>query len=306
MLLPNGKKAEWQTVESLVRSRALTHAEQLALEVSGRKLNYRELDILSDTVASNLAALGVSKGERVATVLFNSVEQILLFLGTVKLGAIWVPLNVSLQSRDLGHVLHDCDPKVVVFDQETKSKISFRPADAATGYHSLIVGETNSDSCFDRLLNTDAEAHVPVQNCASDAAIIIYTGGTTGLPKGVVLPHFALIAAGYRYIECFSATSRDIHYSVLSMFHVGGLLLAFMGPLVAAIPTHFERWFSASQFWKRTKETGATITDPIGTMVAVLCKAPKTEADADNPIRIAIGVLGQVPKSVGGNIPPSL
>lgn len=295
IVLPNGTVGACSTVVELIRLRAASHAGRLAFEIGGKSWTYDDLDRLSDTVAANLGRLGVASGDRVATMMFNSIEQILTFLATVKLGAVWAPLNVALQAQDLRHVVEDSDPKVLIFDGETEEKLEQLPQSSIAGRSIFVAGARQGRASFEALLDEGAPKAATPALEAGDPAIIIYTGGTTGLPKGVVLPHFAVVAAGHRYIECFGVSDRDVHYSVLSLFHVGGLLLGFVGPLVAGIPTHFERWFSASRFWERTRETGATIIDPIGTMVSVLCKAPAGDADRDNPVRVAIGVLSQVP-----------
>ena len=131
-----------------------------------------------------------------------------------------------------------------------------------------------------------------------DPAVIIYTGGTTGLPKGVVLPHFAWIAAGYRYGEAFGIRPDDRHYSVLALFHVGGLMIGTIGPIVSRIPAIIDRWFSASNFWRRVRETRATVIDPIGTMVTLLCKQPPHADDRRHGARVSMGALSQVPADV--------
>src|SRR3546814_8209915 len=86
--------------------------------------------------------------------------------------------------------------------------------------------------------------------------------------------------------------------SVLALFHNGGLMIGCIGPLVAGIPTHIERWFSLSRFWPRVRETGATVIDPIGTMVTLICQQPEGPGDRDHNVRVSIGVLGQVPATV--------
>ena len=118
------------------------------------------------------------------------------------------------------------------------------------------------------------------------------------MPKGVVLPHLAWIAAGYRYCEAFDVKPNDVHFSVLALFHNSGLMLGTFGPLVAGIPTHIEGWFSVSNFWKRVRETGATIIDPIGTMVTLLCQQPASPQDRDHKARVSVGVLSQLPTGV--------
>lgn len=220
--LPNGATPEWLTIDALIRSRAESHAGCLAFEMDGRQLSCADLDRLSDSLAANLRRLGVAKGDRVATMLFNSVEQTLSLLGTVKLGAIWTPFNVSLQAVDLKHVIDDSDPAVIIFDGETKEKLAALPDDVLAGRRVLVVGSEDADTSFEALLSA-APGPMPRELILpDDPALIIYTGGTTGLPKGVVLPHFAVIAAGYRYVECFGVTDDDVHYSVLSLFMWAG------------------------------------------------------------------------------------
>lgn len=296
--LPDRTVPEWLTVDALVRGRGVNNCDELAVEVAGSSLTYGELDRLSSQAAANLAALGVKKGDRVATMLYNSIEQILLFFGTVKIGAIWTPLNVSLVGVDLAHALTDSAPKVIVCDTETKPTIDALPQAARENRLIFIAGDPGAERPVDSLF-VEPSAPVPkAGNEPGDPAAIIYTGGTTGLPKGVVLPHFAWIAAGYRFCEAFGVRSDDRHYSVLPLFHVGGSMIGLLGPMVAGIPTYFERWFSASRFWPRVRETGATIIDPIGTMVSVLCGAPPNKQDKDHSVRVSLGTLSQVPDDV--------
>ena len=287
----------WQTIGELIRSRGAARPDDLAVEVAGRKLTYGELDRLSNRVGANLAALGVVKGDRVASFAYNSVEQLLTWFGCMKIGAVWVPLNIALTGGDLAHSLSDAAPCVLVIDADTRSKIDELAAKQELNLRLFQIGNPSAAG-FDALL--DETAVLPqVEVGPGDPAVIIYTGGTTGMPKGVELPHFAWIAAGYRYCEAFDVRPDDVHYSVLALFHNGGLMIGCIGPLVAGIPTHIERWFSVSRFWPRVRETGATIIDPIGTMVTLLCQQPESDRDRDHRVRVSLGVLGQVPPSVG-------
>lgn len=290
--------AEWETIGALVADAARQRGDRFAVEVVGRSLTYRALDELSDRVAAGLASLGVGAGDRVASYAFNCIEQLLVWFGTVKIGAIWVPINVGLVGDDLAYTINDAAPKVLVADGETCGNVDAVAAQLTAPCRRFVIGESDPDAGFDRLLREPGPVPaVPVRG--SDPAVIIYTGGTTGLPKGVVLPHFAWICAGYRYREAFEVGPEDRHYSVLALFHVGGLMLGTIGPLVAGIPAFVDRWFSASNYWRRVRETRATIIDPIGTMVTLLCQQPPGPADRDHSVRVSLGVLGQVPAGVG-------
>lgn len=296
VLMTNAFDARWNTVGELIRSRGSERPDDFAVEVDGRRATYGELDMLSDRVGASLSALGIVKGDRVASFAYNSVEQILTWFGCMKIGAIWVPLNVALTGGDLTYSLEDAAPRVLVLDKDTRPKVADIAARRDWPFQIFEIGSEGPGG-FDRLLNPDLPLP-EVDVGPADPAVIIYTGGTTGMPKGVALPQFAWIAAGYRYIEAFDVRPDDVHYSVLALFHNGGLMIGCIGPIVAGIPTHIERWFSASRFWPRIRQTGATIIDPIGTMVTLVCQQPEGPEDRNHKVRVSIGVLNQVPPEI--------
>src|ERR1700681_127300 len=135
--------AEWDTVGALIKARGAHDAERLAVEVDGRPLTYGELDRLSDRVAANLAALGVGKGDRVASFAFNCVEQLLAVLG-----AVWVPLNVSLRGEDLAYSINDSSPKVLVADEETRPKLAEVAQHVTVDLRHFVIGGGATEEAF--------------------------------------------------------------------------------------------------------------------------------------------------------------
>ncbi|CAO3436751.1 AMP-binding protein [Azospirillum doebereinerae] len=297
----HGVPVEWETLPALVAARAAQHGAAPRLTVAGRAMSYRELDGESSLVAANLHRLGVGRGDRVACFLRNAPEHLVTWVAAGKLGAIWVPLNAGLVGEDLVHTLTNAAPAVLVVDEELADRVEaveerlppmrvFQTGEGKTG-------EGRRPPSFAELLEPGA-ALPAVEVSGGDPAVIIYTGGTTGLPKGALLPHFAWIAAGMRYVEAFETRPDDVHYSILTLFHVGGLMLGVVGPMVADIPTVIDRRFSGSNFWARARETGATIVDLIGTMVTVLTEQPEGPGDRDHRVRVSLGVTGQIPPAV--------
>lgn len=293
---PDAFQPEWQHVGELIAARGRTLPDRLAVEVCGRAMTYGELDAATDRVAANLGRAGVCKGDKVVSLAFNCLEQLLVWFGANRLGAVWVPLNATLEGRDLAYSLSDAAPKIVFVDTECSGRLAAVWAELATPCRRILIGGTGEDS-FEAFASPGG-APAAVEIGGADPAVVIYTGGTTGAPKGVLLPHMAWIASGYRYIDAFGVGPDDRHMCVTSLFHNAGLMIGTMGPLVAGIPTFIERWFSASQFWRRARETQATVVDPIGTMVTLLCQQPPGPMDRLHKVRVSLGVLSQVPPTV--------
>lgn len=292
-----GNKVPWNSIHELLRARALQHGDAPRVDVAETVTSWGELDRESDRLAAALHGHGVGPGERVCSMMDGRIEQLIVWFATVKLGAIWVPLNTGLIGDDLVYTVGDAAPKALFVEAETASRFVDWPDEvslpAARVTTEPVAGFRRWD---DFVMATGKPPQVEVG--PRDPGVIIYTGGTTGRPKGVVMPHFAFLAAGYRFRDAFDVTPDDHQYSVLPLFHVGGTMLGVMGPLVTDIPTTLERRFSATRFWSRARSRGATLIDPVGTMVTMLTKQPESAADRDHRVRASVGVTGQVPPDV--------
>jgi carnitine-CoA ligase len=291
MILIRGEPARWNSVPDLVRDKARQHGDKVFATVGGTSLTYRQLDALSDAVAASLARAGVRPGDCVGSLLANCPEQLLGWIGTSKARAIWAPLNASLSNDDLAHTLRNSGARLLVTDAEGAAKVAQLPAELRDGVELCLT---------ERFAEWQANTELPPadRNAPGDPAMILYTGGTTGLPKGVVLPHFAIVAAGYRYGETLQATASDRHYTSLPLFHASGVQLGIIGPLLNDMTTVMDRRFSASNYWQRVIQADATIIDPISTMMSVLVQQLPGPLDRAHRVRISTGVNAQIPPSV--------
>jgi crotonobetaine/carnitine-CoA ligase len=295
----NGRDIPWTTLPDLVRTMARERGNARATEIDGRPLTYRDLDELSDRIAASLAALGIAKGDHVVGMLWNCPEVVISWIGVAKLGAVWVPLNVGLVRDDLAHTLRDAAPKLIVVDAENLPKFSEALVAPLLPRLRFLVGDAAAESFmpFRSLLET-AASPPSVELAFSDPAVVIYTGGTTGLPKGVVLPHFACICGGLRTIETFEMRPDDHYYSFGPLFHVGGLFGAFLGPLCGGATSTIERKFSVTHYWRRIRETNATLIDPLGAALTLLCRAPASPDDRNHSVRASLGITAGTPDHV--------
>ncbi len=286
---------EATTIGELVRLRAAL-GDRPFLSIEGAAVSYEELDARSDRIAGGLVALGLRKGDIVATLMYNSIEHVLLWIAAAKLGIVWAPLNVSLIQRDLAYTLIDTTARLFVVDarlldgyESVREAVREQLPDLLEIVHGHVEGYRLSSELDREPVSID-EIVLP-----SDPACITYTGGSTGLPKGVVVPHLLYLATAFRYSRIIEPRDDDVHFSNGHLFHVAGQQCGVLGPLYARIGAVMTEWFSASQYWDRARAAGATIIDPVGPMLgAILARTPPGR-DRDHSVRLGVDVgSGQV------------
>lgn len=297
-IMVKGRPSPWHHAPALLRDKARQHADKTFCEIDGRNLTYNELDALSDRVAANLAARGVGAADCVGSLMFNCAEQVLGWIGSNRAGAIWAPFNASLTGDDLLYTLRDSGARIVIVDAENAPKMAALAPEVLARLEVYVAGPASHGfESFDALTR-EGKAAPAVTLEPGMPAMILYSGGTTGLPKGIVLPHFASVVVGYRYGEVLRATAADHHYTTLPLFHASGIQLGILGPLLNDMTSTMDKRFSASGYWARVRECGATIIDPIGTMMTALVQQPPSADDRNHRVRISTGVNGQIPPTV--------
>jgi malonyl-CoA/methylmalonyl-CoA synthetase len=173
-------------------------------------LTFGEIDARANRMARALAARGVVRGDRVSVHLANRIEFLDLFLAAVRLGVVFVPINVLYRERELTHIVADASPRVVVTSYE---HLPLFPA----GTPVVDVEELSREAA----MADDAPVRFPLSG--EDALAIVYTSGTTGRSKGAVLSHNNFTANTANLIACWRITSADRYLAVLPLFHVHGL-----------------------------------------------------------------------------------
>ena len=206
----------------LLSAASREHPDKVALRygesaVEGR-LTFAELEREVDKVAAGLAALGIDRGDRVAVAMPNVPRFITSYLGILRVGAVAVPLNAMLTGLELAGILNDCEPLVLLGAGLPGEAAAAAADDVGSLEH--VITETNWDETFGK----DGEA--PQANMsADDLAVLAYTSGTTGQPKGAMLTHANLLANLDQQMAIPEDHVRpdDVMLMVLPLFHIFGL-----------------------------------------------------------------------------------
>lgn len=293
----NGHEIERATLREVIRHQRRLGDRVFAL-VEGASLTFEQADERANRVANSLLDLGVRKGDVVATYMYNSTDHIVTWFACAKIGAVWAPLNIALISMDLAYTIQDAGPRVLVVDEELAPNVAAVREQIDLPELTVVErgGGTTDHVPFARLLDGD-DVEPDVQVLPSDPAGIIYTGGSTGLPKGVVVANLWYFPAVLRYDEMFGVREDDKHFGVGQMCHAIGSAVDVFCPFYWGLPTVMNRWFSASRFWDVAFEHRTTIVGVlIGPLMVALDNQPPRADEADNPVRIASTGSGQVPR----------
>jgi malonyl-CoA/methylmalonyl-CoA synthetase len=219
------------------------------------ELSYNDLWRQTARVAGKLAAHGVVRGDRVAIYSENRRGFVLAYLALLRLGAIAVPTNVLYRAADLGNILSDAKPRVVVGSEQTRPHV---PADVpfidAAGIEAWAKDEALASAFEDVAVAPD------------DVAIMIYTSGTTGRAKGALITHGNLSAIAAQVGEAWRWTSADTLLITLPLFHVHGLCAGLNGTLAAGAHAIVHERFDVNEVVKLLQSGTVTLFFGVPTM----------------------------------------
>lgn len=215
-----------------------------AVVLGDRRLSYAELDEASNKVANALLKMGTGKGDRVAMLLANSPEFIIIYFGIVKTGGIAVPLDTRYKVGELASLFDDCQPRVLVAESPFLEPLvpalpKFKSIEHIINLNSKYEGQFTG---YREIMATASSAGVEVGLEPEDIATISYTGGPTNRPLGVMLSHYSLTTEAAISGDGFQQTDKDVMMlfalPLLHMFGLEAALLAsvYKGSTVVIVP----------------------------------------------------------------------
>jgi acyl-CoA synthetase (AMP-forming)/AMP-acid ligase II len=222
-----------------------------AVVASGRRLTYAELDRLAGFAAARLAASGIGPGDRVAFLLCNCVEFAIALAACIRLGAIAVPLGARLKAPELDYAINDCAAAALITESEYVGNLPPTAALPTLRYCVLVDGDMPGFVPGAEFLSpAPPPAPLPhrVDSPEEDTAVILYTSGTTGRPKGAMLTHLGIIHSALNFTLCAGLGPEDRAVLTVPASHVTGLVAILFTMLSCGGCTVMMRAFKARDY----------------------------------------------------------
>ncbi len=293
-------KQTWVTGAVLARQ-ARERRDDVFLEfVGGETLTFGETDVLASRVAQGFHALGVRPGDRVGVMLPNGRAYCAAWFGISRAGVVHVALNTGLVGAFLAHVLASSDVSLLVCDAEYLPRIA-EIQGALPNLRRILVTRAHAEETkrvqFAHIevmpieLLESAEVAAPAAWVTyRDLACIMFTSGTTGPSKGVLMPHAHCYLLGFGAVENLEITPHDTYYVTLPLFHANAMFMQLYACLIAGARAVIAPRFSASQWLSDIRERRCTLTNTIGVMSDFVMRQPPRAGDRDTSLRLVLAV----------------
>ncbi|MCL0101852.1 AMP-binding protein [Dehalococcoidia bacterium] len=276
----------------LLAEKAKEHGSKTFLRFPTKELTYRELDDMSNRVAQGLRHIGVARGTHVAVMLPNCPEFVHVTFALAKIGAVAVPINTEYKGEMLSHVINSSESTIFIVDGRWLDRVEVI-ASTIGDIAKFVVKDLSSSVLtdfraetipFEILLGAGVGPSEEVVH-HNDLQAIMYTSGTTGPSKGVMVSHAQACTLAYEWCRFVDYRPEDSIYSPLPLFHGIAHTCGVVAALLMGSTISITERFSASRFWDDVRWSEATIGHGIFSMFQILLNMPPHPNDKDHTLR---------------------
>jgi len=294
-------RAHQETMATLLTAKAEQTPDAIFLEIEGAPpLTYAAVYGRALELAGGLEQLGVRRGATVATVMDTCPDSVILWFACAYIGAVFMPLNTALRGTFLEHQLRVSSAFALFVDQAHVDVVAGIDDTVQRAISAVVLVDAQPGSAVAGLdavsLHSVLEKGSKHPTSGADAgrwnehAMILFTSGTTGPSKGVILSHQFVVNMADLYMRSLQIGPDDVFYSGLPLFHLSGSVITLLAPLVSGAKGVLDKTFSVSGFWRRVREVGATHTLLLGAMTQMLWQREPDEYEKDNTMRAVVAV----------------
>ncbi|MDH5163523.1 fatty acid--CoA ligase family protein [Heyndrickxia oleronia] len=292
-------------LSSHLKNTAKVNADKTAYYFMDQKVSYAEFDGAVTRFASGLKQLGVKKGDHIALLLGNSPHFVISLYGAMRLGATVIPINPIYTPDEIGYILNNGDVKVIVA-LDLLLPLAEKMEALLPQVESYIICESNPLNKVDVSANEKMKSFSDVISSGNlafdepelfedDVAVILYTSGTTGRPKGAMLTHKNLYSNARDIGEYLKMNHLDKVMTVLPMFHVFSLTVVVNAPLISGSTIIIVPKFSPKEIFRLAKKYGVTVFAGVPTMYNFLHQYPDGDPNDFSTFRLCISGGSSLP-----------
>ncbi|MER6975620.1 long-chain-fatty-acid--CoA ligase [Streptomyces carpinensis] len=278
---------------TLLAESAWSEGNRVAIRQDDVVLTYAELNNISSRVAALLRTKGVRAGDRVALVMPNVAHFPVAYYGILRAGAVVVPMNPLLKAREIEHALRDSGARIVLASPLCEDEVA--TASAEVGAECVVTDPT----AFDALMRTTEPMPGIIDRADNDTAVILYTSGTTGTPKGAELTHRNLMTnAATAAKTLLHVGPNDVLFGGLPLFHAFGQTCALNTAVAAGATLTLLPRFDPVKALKIMHRDGVTVFLGVPTMYTALLHAGIRDGDDLSRLHLAVSGGASLPVEV--------
>ncbi|MDR7075735.1 crotonobetaine/carnitine-CoA ligase [Neobacillus niacini] len=285
-----------KTFGKIIEHRAKEKPDARFIRFEEEELTFGQSNENGNKMANVMIGLGLSKGDTCAVMLPNSPEFLAAWVGLAKLGIIEVPINTAYRGDLFSYILNKAECQAIVISSQWLDRLREISGSLTHLRHIIVVGHgyeplpipliTHS---YEYVMANASDREVDVEIKPSDTSLIMFTSGTTGPSKGVILTHSANFKLAEHQCVYREITPNDRIFTFFPLFHINARYTQILAGLVAGADVVLHNRFSASKFWDICRKENVTQFGYMGSVLTILLKQPQRPDDADNPVQQACG-----------------
>ena len=282
-------------VTDIPRRNSYLFSDKIATIFKHKRFSHREFYERTNRLANGLIDLGIKKGDRCAILSMNNSEYLECFYGIPKAGGIFLPLNYRLSVNELINILNDSGTSILIYEDRFEDAIDEIKSEIKISEFISFDASTDKKSRYEQLISQSSQVEHEIsqkQLCSDDDFCLMYTSGTTGFPKGVLLTQRNMIANIWGVQVAYRCTHLDTHIATMPLYHGGSLQYSVVHYSVGGRVVILEQ-FDTGEFFRTVKKEKVTTAFLVASLLQRLAEDLKgRENDIESLRLIFYGASG--------------
>lgn len=270
-----------------IESNAEAVPDKIYLYFEDLEISYKEFNLRVNSIANSLLDLGMRKGDKACLMLPNCPEFLYVWFALNKIGAVMVPINIQFREEEIKYIINHAEIKLLFVAADFAPVLESISRECRLVQNIVCHGESigkNMLPLSHMYKNSTSLRNVEIEE--NDDAVYVYTSGTTGVPKGVMLPHRTYILTGRYFAGVVGASPHDRIMTPNPLFHANAQVYSTMASALTGCSLILLPRFSASRLWEQARRYKATLIILTAAMIPMVLNQPKSSLDTDHLVRV--------------------